>query len=51
MVDMSSNPPRTPPTIAAIGGVGFESCVVEVVEGGGGKLELVGGWSGISTTR
>lgn len=51
MVNTSSNPPRTPPTTAAIGGVGFELCIVGVAEGGVSKLALVGDSSGITTTR
>ncbi len=51
MVIKSSNPPRTPPTIAVVGGVGFESRVVGTAEVVVGKLVLVGISSGISTTK
>lgn len=51
MVIKSSNPPRTPPTIAVVGGVGFESTVTGTAEVGVGKLVLVGKSIGISTKR
>lgn len=51
IVIKSNSPPRTPPTIAVVGGVGFESTATGTAEVVVGKLVLVGNWSGISINR
>ena len=51
IVIKSSNPPKTPPTMAVVGGVGFELTATGTAEVGVGKLVLVGNSTGTSINR
>ncbi len=51
MVIKSSNAPKTPPTMAVVGGVGFELTATGTAEVGVGKLVLVGNSTGTSINR